>query len=190
MGHGLCKNCYAKQRYYTDGGVTKAKMQEYTSRHPEMRAAIWRKHAYGLSEAEWFARYEAQNGCCAICFKAEPINVLNVDHCHTTLQVRGLLCGHCNKAIGLMRDRADLLHRAAQYLKATPMPKKKDPRTVALSYFATAPIEIAEDDLTIVRGIVDARKRAAPKAAGTTEGKPARRKATTALPGPQTTVGE
>jgi len=73
------------------------------------------------------------------------------------------------------------------------MPKKKDARTHALSYFAVAPLETVEGDLAMAREIVSARKRATPRVttgAGSTDGKPPRRKATTALPGPQTTVGE
>ena len=42
---------------------------------------------------------DAQNGCCAICGKAEALfkNRLAVDHNHRTGKVRGLLCYRCNK---------------------------------------------------------------------------------------------
>jgi hypothetical protein len=36
-------------------------------------------------------------GCCALCGKRDG---LNVDHCHTTGVVRGVLCGSCNLKIG------------------------------------------------------------------------------------------
>lgn len=52
----------------------------------------------------WRALYDKQQGRCAVCGQYEPINKLNVDHVHGTKQVRGLLCGHCNKALGLLRD--------------------------------------------------------------------------------------
>jgi hypothetical protein len=44
---------------------------------------------------------------------------LAVDHCHDTENVRGFLCSRCNKALGFMRDRPDLLRAAADYLETT-----------------------------------------------------------------------
>lgn len=53
-----------------------------------------------------------QGGVCAICKKSETIiekstNVIRplaVDHDHKTGKIRGLLCGRCNQAIGLIHD--------------------------------------------------------------------------------------
>ena len=42
---------------------------------------------------------------------------LCVDHCHTTGNVRGLLCDTCNTALGKFRDNIDLLNEAIKYLK-------------------------------------------------------------------------
>lgn len=39
-----------------------------------------------------------------------------VDHCHTTGEVRGLLCSQCNTALGLLQDDPTALERAIQYL--------------------------------------------------------------------------
>lgn len=141
MGGGLCKSCYLKHRYHTDGGKTKQQMQDYAAAHPRMRAAIWRKHAYGLSEVEWFALYEKHNGRCAICGKPEPINKLNIDHCHATDRVRGMLCGHCNKGLGHFFDKPHLVERATEYLRQDEkMPRKKtiDPIDQILSFAETA----------------------------------------------------
>ena len=57
---------------------------------------------------------EEQSGCCAICEKNEK---LHVDHDHNTGEVRGLLCGSCNLAIGLMRDNYKIAEAAATYLR-------------------------------------------------------------------------
>jgi hypothetical protein len=43
--------------------------------------------------------------------------VANIDHCHTTGKVRGILCGPCNRAIGLLQDSPELLTKASNYLK-------------------------------------------------------------------------
>jgi len=39
------------------------------------------------------------------------------DHCHTTGVFRGLLCGRCNKAIGLFLDKPELMELAASYVR-------------------------------------------------------------------------
>lgn len=41
---------------------------------------------------------------------------LAVDHNHETGQIRGLLCSNCNRAIGLLRDDAGLMRKAADYV--------------------------------------------------------------------------
>lgn len=157
MGHGLCKNCYSKRLYDTDG-KTKSRMEAYAKARPAMRAAIWRKHAYGLSEAEWYALYESQGGCCAICGKPEQINVLNIDHDHATGIVRGMLCGHCNKAIGLFGDDLDRIARAYYYLKEFLMPRKHDASAPqVLAFFKTAPIESVKLVLELARAEVATR---------------------------------
>lgn len=50
---------------------------------------------------------------------------LHVDHCHTTGQVRGVLCDNCNRGVGMFKDRPELLRRAADYLEEA-MPDEKE----------------------------------------------------------------
>jgi hypothetical protein len=66
----------------------------------------------------------AQGGRCAICrgdSSSSPGGVLHVDHCHTTRQVRGLLCADCNRALGQFKDDAAILRAAAEYLERVPV---------------------------------------------------------------------
>lgn len=72
---------------------------------------------FGMTSAEYDAMSEAQGGTCAIC--QAPCHTgrrLAVDHDHQTGRVRGLLCGRCNRGLGLFFDRPDLMRRAADYL--------------------------------------------------------------------------
>ena len=77
------------------------------------------KRSYGLDFAEYNKMLEKQNGVCAICSSIPPDNHkkrLNIDHCHTTGRVRGLLCDACNRALGLFKDSPDLMLKAISYL--------------------------------------------------------------------------
>lgn len=51
----------------------------------------------------------AQNNLCAICddhLKDRGATGLNVDHCHDTGKVRGILCHRCNIVVGFL-DKGD-----------------------------------------------------------------------------------
>lgn len=72
------------------------------------------KIEYGLTEQDYQQLYIKQEGKCKICYQVKVR--LDVDHNHTTGKVRGLLCGHCNKAIGLLHDDPDAARRVIAYL--------------------------------------------------------------------------
>lgn len=74
------------------------------------------RNRYKISEAEYVERFDAQNGRCSICDQERK---LVVDHCHDTGDVRGLICGDCNKGIGFLGDGRDLeiFKNAIEYLK-------------------------------------------------------------------------
>ena len=74
---------------------------------------------YGLTPEDYSNMLESQGGVCAICGADNPRDGrenLHVDHCHSTGKVRGLLCGPCNKAIGLLQDDPTIIRNAANYL--------------------------------------------------------------------------
>ena len=62
---------------------------------------------------------EAQNGKCLVCGDTESYlgHRLAVDHDHQTGAIRGLLCKGCNLGLGNLKDRADLMDKAAAYLR-------------------------------------------------------------------------
>lgn len=41
---------------------------------------------------------------------------LNVDHCHKSGKVRGILCANCNKGLGMLNDDINTLHNLIKYL--------------------------------------------------------------------------
>jgi hypothetical protein len=61
-----------------------------------------------------------QDSKCAICARHidELPKTLDVDHCHTTGKVRGLLCGKCNMGIGYFQDNTKTINKALAYLES------------------------------------------------------------------------
>jgi hypothetical protein len=55
---------------------------------------LWRSRiqTYGVSKKLWDIILTTQGGTCALC----PVYPRNVDHCHKTGRIRGLLCDSCN----------------------------------------------------------------------------------------------
>ena len=80
-----------------------------------------RMKQYDLTDAEFNAMWEAQDGCCAICkVKLQPRgrskHSAAIDHNHKTREVRGVLCRGCNHGIGSLGDSPSILIAAAKYL--------------------------------------------------------------------------
>lgn len=77
------------------------------------------KKKYNLT-LEAAAALEAKYGyACAIC-KGKPSGRkrhLDIDHCHTTGTIRGVLCAKCNKLLGLANDSIERLTQVINYLK-------------------------------------------------------------------------
>lgn len=70
---------------------------------------------YRIELSDYKKMYDAQGGVCKICKESDG-KILNVDHCHSSGQVRGLLCNRCNKGIGNLRDNVKYLKSAIDYI--------------------------------------------------------------------------
>lgn len=80
-----------------------------------------RMKRYRITDADFNAMWEAQDGCCAICkVKLQPRgrskHSAAIDHNHKTREVRGVLCRGCNHGIGSLGDSPSILIAAAKYL--------------------------------------------------------------------------
>jgi len=76
---------------------------------------------FGITEEDYKKLFDKQKGCCAICgvdYTASTRN-LDVDHCHDTNIVRGLLCNNCNRGLGHFQDDPEILQKAVLYLDIT-----------------------------------------------------------------------
>lgn len=112
LAKGLCGSCYQRQWRKTSNVnyFKQAKLH-----NPRKAKARELRNKYRLPIETYEKMVEAQLGCCAICEK--PVEVLHVDHRQGTHIVRGLLCGTCNRGLGMFYDNSQWLENAAQYLK-------------------------------------------------------------------------
>jgi hypothetical protein len=83
------------------------------------------KRTFNITLEQYNKMLSVQNNVCAICKKPETkvfkktgkVNDLAVDHCHSSGNIRGLLCWRCNTAIGRFEDSIEILQNAIEYLK-------------------------------------------------------------------------
>lgn len=112
----VCTRKYRRERYERQDVKIKEKQQFLKT---------YFKRAYGITLEIYQEMFLSQNGLCAICLFPEKFidkrsnkpRMLAVDHCHISGKVRGLLCRHCNQAIGIFKDDTDRLARAIAYLR-------------------------------------------------------------------------
>lgn len=74
---------------------------------------------YGLTVEDYARLMYAQARRCALCYTAfteRGRTRPNIDHCHKTKRVRGLICYDCNWGLGTFKDDPEALRRAANYL--------------------------------------------------------------------------
>jgi hypothetical protein len=111
-----CKSCVNqqhKERYLVD--------KEYRDNKKNARLKQW----YGITLEEYELLAKEQDYRCKSCGEKETSNnshltgvcALAVDHNHVTGQKRGLLCGRCNKALGLLDDNPDKIEALLKYLR-------------------------------------------------------------------------
>lgn len=89
------------------------------------RRSLWLKRKYNLSYVEYEELYHLQNGKCKICSIEISIKAKDnghetacVDHCHSTNTIRGLLCNHCNRALGLLKENPSVIENLLNYIRS------------------------------------------------------------------------
>ncbi len=131
----FCHKCWYQRQKEVQKRVYKKKSAQPGYREKEnKRLKKWRRDnpfwdlgklakRFGYTKEQFSLLYnllwERQRGKCAVC-NIELIKHgkdTHIDHCHTTMQVRGLLCPKCNLGIGLLQDSAEACSAAAEYLR-------------------------------------------------------------------------
>ena len=71
------------------------------------------KKRYGVDVDTYKERMSAQKSC-EICGKTDE---LCYDHCHTTMEFRGVLCRGCNRSLGQLGDSLEDIMKVVKYLE-------------------------------------------------------------------------
>lgn len=104
-----CTNAYQRERHAK--GLN-------TKRCPLIKRESDLNRKYNITADNYNQMVAEQNNACLICESpATSPTSLFVDHNHDTGEVRGLLCHHCNTALGLFKDSPQLLKKAVSYLE-------------------------------------------------------------------------
>lgn len=127
---GLCLSC---GKHPSPCFPCRQRNKEYMRRKragllPIEKQKVWRdkrdyflKRKFGIGIDEYNKMLKKQNNSCAICKSTTTqdrrTNNFPVDHCHKTGKVRGLLCNHCNRALGMFKDNIESLKSAISYLE-------------------------------------------------------------------------
>ena len=101
----------------------------YSERGQDKR--FWTSYRLRFETVE--AILKTQGNACAICqatFDGARRSAVHVDHDHTCCASvptcgkcnRGLICGNCNTMLGMARDNAAVLEKAAEYLRSSRLP--------------------------------------------------------------------
>ena len=117
----------AKMKVHRDNNkeeeqIRHKKQYEKNKHKPEFlrkqRESFLKRH-YNITIEEYDSMYIEQGGRCAICgIHQSKINRrLEIDHCHETRIVRGLLCHKCNVGLGHFDDNIDILENVLAYLR-------------------------------------------------------------------------
>jgi hypothetical protein len=117
-----CNNMQPLEQFNKHNGGT-----AYLDRHPYCKICSAERHLiakYGITFEDKTHMHQKQNGACAICRESFALDVIHVDHCHTTGKVRGLLCSACNKALGLLKDNLERCMNMAAYLQTNAVADK------------------------------------------------------------------
>jgi hypothetical protein len=120
-----CEEDITHRRAHAKFCSTRCSMRHWHAAHPGAHRTYVRKCVYGITDEQFNEMLSAQGGVCGICGGMPPevdgkYGQWNVDHCHETGFVRGILCSPCNIGIGQLGDSIDRLRAAIRYLTIPP----------------------------------------------------------------------
>jgi hypothetical protein len=107
---GCCRKCQSKrmEKFWANPKNKERKFENRLQRE------------FGITIEQYYEILRRQQFCCAICHN-ELTGKICCDHDHSLSikKIRGLLCHNCNSAIGLLREKEEIILSAIEYLNKT-----------------------------------------------------------------------
>lgn len=101
----LCKPCNSKAA------------SDWIKKNPKRFYARARLNKYKINLEEYQSMLDSQDHKCKACsVDLEPGRGTHIDHDHQTGKIRGILCRHCNLALGHVKDDPKILQALIDYL--------------------------------------------------------------------------
>ena len=126
----ICRREYNRKYVDLNRQRLNKRSTEWVNKHVEKRRRqslqSTLKQKFNLSLEDYEQIVLRQNGKCLICGDLPKVRTdskgrikdrLDVDHCHKTGKVRGLLCHNCNKGLGQFKESLELLKNAVIYME-------------------------------------------------------------------------
>lgn len=110
----ICKECKRKisQEYRDKGGIKYSRNKSF-------------KYKYGITLEQYEIMLINQDNKCLICERKFSNTIKpDVDHCHKTKKIRGILCHACNLALGYLREDMTVIQKLLDYLESHTVQEK------------------------------------------------------------------
>lgn len=108
----LCRGCNSGIGFFNDDvSLLEAALQWLKKKEYDI---VYRKR---IKESLYRQILNDQNNKCGICQKDLLCVRMNLDHNHSSMKVRGLLCAKCNKALGFLKDDLRIIKNSLKWLK-------------------------------------------------------------------------
>ena len=110
---------YGRAQECKECNLRDSKVYRDTKGKDVLRKSHLKRH-YNMTLEDYDEMLQEQEGRCKICGTTETFSNsvhFHVDHCHSSGEVRGLLCGPCNQGLGQFKDNISSLESAIKYLK-------------------------------------------------------------------------
>lgn len=119
-----CKKCVneiRREKYKENPEKYIARVSKFRNENPEKIRDTKLKQAYGVGTDYYNAKLKEQGGVCAGCgrdvktiWRGKEVKMA-LDHNHTILVPRGILCIKCNRAYGLLEENIQTMLNLIKY---------------------------------------------------------------------------